>query len=153
MKPQDVSLTAERSSNIGPNFTTNHTYITLPHLCASCLETADWVQTWYQDNTINLHALNHSVWCSLYFVAIDTDLGVGLKIMGGVKCDRCLKLHAVITSVFASSKDHLHADIKEGKGIERWSGCMLLVGTPTMITELVVNLWSGRNQVHDHYRL
>lgn len=86
-------------------------------------------------------------------MAIDTDLGVGLKIMGGVKCDRCLKLHAVITSVFASSKDHLHADIKEGKGIEQWSGCMLLVGTPTMITELVVNLWSGRNPVHDHYRL
>ena len=51
-------------------------------------------------------------------MAIDTDLGVGLKIMGGVKCDRCLKLHAVITSVFASSKDHLHADIKEGKGME-----------------------------------
>lgn len=49
---------------------------------------------------------------------IDTDLGVGLKIMGGVKCDRCLKLHAVITSVFASSTDNLHADIREGKGMQ-----------------------------------
>jgi hypothetical protein len=64
-------------------------------------------------------------------VAIDTDLGVGLKIMGGVKCDRCLKLHAVITSVFASSKDHLHDDITEGKDME-WLHAF------------------GRNSNHDH---
>lgn len=33
--------------------------------------------------------------------------------MGGVKCDRCRNLHAVITSIFASS-ENLHPDIKEG---------------------------------------
>ena len=64
----------------------------------------------------------------LYYMAtipIDIDVGVGLKIMGGVKCDRCLKLHAVITSVFASNKDHLHADIKEGK---LWHGELVRSG-------------------------
>ena len=49
-----------------------------------------------------------------YSTNISTDLGVGLKIMGGVKCDRCHNLHAVITSVFATNED-LHPDIKEGK--------------------------------------
>lgn len=46
-----------------------------------------------------------------------TGLGAGLKIMGGVKCDRCHNLHAVITSVFASSEDHHAVDIKEGKSL------------------------------------
>ena len=50
-----------------------------------------------------------------YFISfISADLGVGLKIMGGVKCDRCQKLHAVITSIFTSG-ENLHTDLKEGK--------------------------------------
>ena len=78
--------------------------------------------------------VSESLMYVLSFVVIDTDLGVGLKIMGGVKCDRCLKLHAVVTSVFASSKDHLHTDVKEGKVWRTSEEWLLLVGTPTMIT-------------------
>ena len=53
------------------------------------------------------------------------DLGVGLKIMGGVKCDRCNNLHAVITSIFTSS-ENLHADLKEGNVLSMLCPLMVL---------------------------
>lgn len=53
------------------------------------------------------------------------DLGVGLKIMGGVKCDRCNNLHAVITSIFTSN-ENLHADLKEGNVLSMLCPLMVL---------------------------
>ena len=51
---------------------------------------------------------------------VPSDFGVGLKIVGGVNCERCRNMHAMVTSVLPGT-ECAHT-VREGKSWEREGG-------------------------------
>ena len=55
-----------------------------------------------------IHVL-YIIHCMSYCLYID--LGIGVKVAGGVKCDKCGRLHTVITDVTDNLPVHLYRGI------------------------------------------
>ena len=153
MKPQDVvSLTTDKSSNIGANFTT--IILTLHYLICVLLAWKQWTEFRHDIRIIPIPLtymhlyVPESLMHSSYLTQISELVWRSWEEWSVIDASNFTPL----SPLFLHPAGTISMPIS--KKVRVWSGCMLLVGTPTMITvwcELAVSLWSGRNPVHDHY--